>query len=242
LETFKICHGQSRLPIVLSCEHASGVIPDEFGDLGMTEEHLTECVRGKDQGAADLFDYLIRELDCLGVRNGISRLVVDANRYEDQDELIPTRWGGKEIPGNINLSDDERMRRIELYYRPYHKALVDSLLKCERLHGKVFFFAIHAMAEQFEGQVRELDFALIANHGRELAGFLEKRLRKAGYTAAINQPYHLERDIVRVPEASELERFNETAVLIEMNERWREDDGAKEALLNAVRGTVEENL
>ncbi|MEJ2151522.1 MAG: N-formylglutamate amidohydrolase [Gemmatimonadota bacterium] len=148
--------------------------------------------------------------------------------------MIPDEFG--------DLSDDERMRRIELYYRPYHKALVDSLLKCERLHGKVFFFAIHAMAEQFEGQVRELDFALIANHGRELAGFLEKRLRKAGYTAAINQPYHLERDIVRVPEASELERFNETAVLIEMNERWREDDGAKEALLNAVRGTVEENL
>jgi predicted N-formylglutamate amidohydrolase len=241
LQTFEICHGRSSLPIVLSCEHASGEIPDEFGDLGMTEEHLTECARGKDQGAADLFDYLVRELDCLGVRNGVSRLVIDANRYEDQDELIPTRWGGKEIPGNIGLSDDERTRRIELYCRPYHQALVDSLLACEQLHGKVFFFAIHAMAEQFEGQVREMDFALIANRGRELAPFLEERLRTSGYTAAINQPYHLERDILRVPVGSELERFNETAVLIEMNERCREDDRAKEALLEAIRGTVEEN-
>lgn len=90
---FEICHGRSHLPIVLSCEHASGYVPAELGDLGMTDEHLTECARGKDQGAADLFDYLVRELNCLGGRNGISRLVIDTNRYEDQDELIPTRWG-----------------------------------------------------------------------------------------------------------------------------------------------------
>ena len=207
----------------------------------MTEEHLTECARGKDRGAADLFDYLVRELDCLGVRNGISRLVIDANRYEDQDELIPKRWGGKEIPGNVGLSDDERDRRIERYYRPYHQALQDSLLQCERLHGKVFYFAIHAMAEEFEGQVREMDFALISIRGCELTPFLEKQLGAAGYTASINEPYHLERDIVRVPHGSEMERFNERAVLIEMNERCRGDDRAKEALLNAIRGTVEEN-
>lgn len=207
----------------------------------MTEEHLIECARGKDQGAADLFNYLVRELDCIGVRNGISRLVIDANRYEDQDELIPTHWGGKEIAGNIGLSDDERMRRIELYHRPYHQALVDSLLASERLHGKVFFFAIHAMAEQFEGRVREMDFALIANRGRDLAPFLEERLRTAGYTAAINQPYHLERDIVRVPDGSELERFNEYALLIEMNERCRDDGRAKKTLLNAIRETVEDH-
>lgn len=227
---------------MLSCEHASGYIPAELGDLGMTDEHLTECARGKDQGAADLFDYLVRELDCLGVRNGVSRLVIDTNRYEDQDELIPTFWGGKEIPGNVGLGQDERMRRIELYYRPYHKALVDALLACEKLHGLVFFFAIHAMAEQFEGQVREMDFALISNRGRDWAPHLAQRLGAAGYTAAINEPYHLERDILRVPEGSELERFNERAVLIEMNERCRDDDQAKQALLNAIRGTVELSL
>jgi hypothetical protein len=38
-----------------------------------------------------------------------------------------------------------------------------------------------------------------------------------------------------------MERFNDRAVLIEMNERCREDDRAKGALLNAIRGTVEEN-
>jgi len=207
----------------------------------MTREHLVGCARGKDQGAADLFDYLVRELDCLGIRNGISRLVIDANRYEDQDELIPTSWGCKEIPGNIGLSDDERARRIERYYRPYHQALQDSLLQCERFHGKVFYFAIHAMAEEFEGQMREMDFALISNRGVELTPFLEERLQTAGYAASVNEPYHLERDIVRVPHGSEMERFNERAVLIEMNERCRGDDRAKEALLNAIRGTVEEN-
>ncbi len=207
----------------------------------MTEEHLTECAHGQDQGAADLFDYLVRELDCLGIRNGISRLVIDANRYDDQDELIPERWGGKEIPGNIGLSEDERAHRIERYYRPYHQALQDSLLTCERLHGTVFYFAIHAMAEEFEGQVREMDFALISNRGCRWAPFLAERLQATDYTASINEPYHLERDIVRVPHGSEMERFNDRAVLIEMNERCREDDRAKGALLNAIRGTVEEN-
>lgn len=115
------------------------------------------------------------------------------------------------------------------------------MLACEKLHGLVFFFAIHAMAEKFEGQVREMDFALIANRGRDLAPSLETGVRVAGYTATINEPYRLERDILRVPEGSELERFNERAVLIEMNERCRDDDRSKAALLKAIRGTVEKN-
>lgn len=231
--------GTLELPVVLSCEHASGFIPPAYGDLGMTHAHLEECARGRDVGAAELFDYLVRNLACCGVKNGISRLVVDTNRYADQDGIVPASWGGKRIGGNVDLSAAEIADRVETFHRPYHAALQERFVEHERRHGRVHYFSIHAMAPTFEGQVRSMDFSLIANRGVSCAEGLAKRLRESGYDAVVNEPYSLDRDIVRAPEGDPMERFNERAVIVEMNERLDGDAGAREALLEAIRDVIE---
>ena len=235
---FEILRGDSSLPVVLSCDHCSGEIPAEYSDLGMSSAHVEECSSGMDKGAGSVFEYLARELDCCGIRNRISRLVIDTNRYVDQDELIPEHWGGKPIPGNRGLSPAARRQRIARYHAPYHRALIELLVACERRHGMAFYFAIHAMAPEFEGEVRDMDFALVCNRGRRWAPPLEAAMAASGYTATINDPYRLERDIVRVPAGSAYERFNDGAVIIEINETRAAEPAARQALLEAIRTTV----
>jgi len=235
---FEICRGSSSLPVVLSCDHGSDEIPAEYGNLGMSSAHVEECSSGMDKGAASVFEHLVQELDCRGIRSRISRLVVDMNRYVDQDELIPEHWGGKPIPGNRGLSRAARQQRIARYHAPYHRALVELLVACERRHGVAFYFAIHAMAPEFEGEVRDMDFALICNRGRRWAPPLQAAMAARGFTATVNEPYSLERDIVRVPAGSEYERFNDHAVIIEINETRAAEPAARQALRDAIRTTV----
>ncbi len=238
MKTFETFRGGLSVPIVLSCDHGSGEIPAEYGNLGMAPAQVEECSAGMDRGAGSLFEYLLRQLDCFGIRNRISRLVIDTNRYVDQDDVIPANWDGEPIPGNRGLSAAERQQRIDRYHAPYHRALLELLVACEQRHGMAFYLAVHAMAPEFEGKVREMDFALICNRGCRLTPSLQATLTARGYTATINDPYHLDRDIVRVPSDSEYERFNDHAVIIEINETRATEPAAREALLEAIRTTV----
>ncbi len=147
-------------------------------------------------------------------------------------------WGNKPIPGNQGLSRAARQQRIAHYHAPYHRALLGLLIACERRHGMAFYFAIHTMAPEFEGEVRDMDFALICNRGRRWVPPLEAAMAASGYTATINDPYRLERDIVRVPAGSAYERFNDGAVIIEINETRAAEPAARQALLEAIRTTV----
>lgn len=106
---------------------SAGEIPAEYRNLGMSPEHAEECSNGMDKGAGSVFDHLAQELDCFGIRNRISRLVIDTNRYADQEGLIPESWGGKPIPGNQGLSGAARQQRVDRYHAPYHRALLEAI-------------------------------------------------------------------------------------------------------------------
>ena len=52
-----------------------------------------------------------------------SRLLIDPNRGEDDPTLIRQLYDGTVVPGNYPLAADERERRLERFYRPYHDAV-----------------------------------------------------------------------------------------------------------------------
>lgn len=231
--------GALRLPVVLSCEHASDRLPEEFGDLGMAPEQRAAC-HGHDPGAEEIFDHLVRELDVHGVKARVSRLVIDLNRYLDQPDVVRERCAGRPIPANAGLSDEEFRRRVDRYYRPYHDQLRRLLVECEERHGAAFFFLIHTMAEELGGQVREQDFALVRNRGRDVSRPVRRSLQADGYSVTVNDPFGLDHDLVRCERGSPLERFNERAVLVEVNERHAGDRRVMTALSRALRAAVEE--
>jgi predicted N-formylglutamate amidohydrolase len=232
---FAVERGGGNLPIVLSCDHAGREIPERYGTLGLSEEVLRTCSDVYDHGAAEIYADLRGRLDCDGVENRLCRLLIDVNRYRDQDTLIPTICGGREIPGNRDLDETERERRIERYYLPYQRAVVRLLTACERRHGRAFLFAVHTMAEDHFGEHREMDFCVACREGCPVAASLAERISGCGYTVTINSPFSLWRDVLRVPPGASEERFNAAAVLLETNERFCGRPEIVEVLEDGIR-------
>ena len=52
-----------------------------------------------------------------------SRLLIDPNRGEDDPTLIRQLYDGAVIPGNYPLSEDERARRMENYFKPFRQSV-----------------------------------------------------------------------------------------------------------------------
>ena len=50
---------------------------------------MRTCPDVYDHGAARIYAALRERLDCNGIENRLCRLLIDVNRYRDQDTLIP---------------------------------------------------------------------------------------------------------------------------------------------------------
>jgi predicted N-formylglutamate amidohydrolase len=116
--------GDTQSPFLLIADHASNHVPDGI-NLGIVPERLNEHI-AIDLGVAALGRALCAALNCPGIFGGVSRLVVDLNREEDAPHIIPIASDGHAIPGNA-ISHDERLARIDLFWRPYHARIAAQI-------------------------------------------------------------------------------------------------------------------
>ena len=79
MSALTILNAKGAAPLVLTCEHASHVVPVEYDELGLDVEQLTDHI-GWDIGACDVTQALAARFDAAAVLAGVSRLVIDCNR------------------------------------------------------------------------------------------------------------------------------------------------------------------
>ena len=94
---------EARGQIILVCEHASNVVPEPWGTLGLTRAQL-EAHIAWDPGALGLARGLSRRLDATLIHAPVSRLVYDCNRAPDMPGAMPLRSEIHDIPGNAVIS------------------------------------------------------------------------------------------------------------------------------------------
>ncbi len=112
--------------IAIIADHASNHVPDGV-DLGIAPALLTDHI-AVDIGTAAVAALLVRRVaNSWAMLGGQSRLVIDLNREEEHDGLIPLVSDGHAIPGNAALSAAERAARVARFYRPYHAGVADLL-------------------------------------------------------------------------------------------------------------------
>lgn len=128
---YEVVNPGGSAPVVFICDHASNAIPARLESLGLRPEALEDHVAW-DIGAADVARQLSRAFDAPLVLAGFSRLVVDCNRNPTHLTSIMSRSDGFDIPGNHNLTENDRRARVAEIFQPYHDA-VDRVLvrKCE---------------------------------------------------------------------------------------------------------------
>jgi N-formylglutamate deformylase len=165
-EVFALHQGTS--PLLVSMPHIGTIIPPELLaayapralDVEDTDWHLNL-----------LYDF-VRGMGASVLQPFVSRYVIDLNRPPDDapmypgaanTELCPTRFFSGEAlyqPG-CEPTAEERARRRELYWQPYHSALAAELARIKAIHGFALLWDAHSIRSHiawlFEGKLPDLN-------------------------------------------------------------------------------------
>ena len=166
METFELHRGTA--PLLISLPHDGTAIPDAIA------ARLTDSARrvpDTDWHVARLYAFA-RELGASMLVPTYSRYVVDLNRPPDDTSLYPgqnttglcphVQFSGEPVyRDGEQPSLDEIAVRVETYWRPYHAALVDELVRIRQVHNRVVLWEGHSIRGEvpflFDGRLPDLN-------------------------------------------------------------------------------------
>ena len=173
------------MQIVITCEHAGREIPEKYRSYFASHFDVVETHRGWDPGAWEVASYLGDKLNlpCFGCQT--TRLLIEANRSLDHDQLFSTFSDG--------LSAEEKADVIENIYRPYRES-VEAAVRTSK--QPVLHLSIHSFTPVLDNVERELEVGLLFDPDRsselsfcgDFALKLEKVLPDI-FRIKFNEPY-----------------------------------------------------
>ena len=172
---------------LLTADHAGRVIPKVLGDLGLPAAELDRHIAW-DIGIAGVTRRLAAALDATAVLQTYSRLVIDCNRKPEVASAFPEVSETTPIPGNVGLSDAEKLARRRAIFDPYH-AEIDRLIEARR-GRQTIYVAMHSFTPTYLEVARGMEVALLYNRTPALSRHLAALLRAEGdVVVAENDPY-----------------------------------------------------
>lgn len=198
--TYSPCEiiGESRdSRFLITCDHAANTVPPDLGgSLGLPVSDMARHI-AYDVGAAGVARTLGEILDAPVVVSNFSRLVIDPNRGEDDPTLVMKLYDGSVIPGNRHVDAEERDRRLNAYYRPYHDALARMVARRE----DVAIVSVHSFTEQLHGRPRRPWHIGVLHAGRDSRlsdPLIDLLAAEPDLVVGRNQPYpgHLPGDAI----------------------------------------------
>jgi len=160
-----------------------------MGSLGLSEHDLKDHI-GWDPGAGALARALAEALQCTAVLSAYSRLIVDLNRPLAEASLMPKVSDGRVIPANQAISPQERARRIDLLYWPYHTEVEAQLARLARTGSAPVMISVHSFTPAMKtGASRPWEIGVLYASDDRVATPLLDALAAAGHTPGDNEPY-----------------------------------------------------
>jgi predicted N-formylglutamate amidohydrolase len=174
---------------VMTCDHASNVVPSEFGGLGLKAADLLRHI-AYDPGAIGVSRAMSRIMDAPLVCGAVSRLIIDCNRSLDAPDLIAEISETTFVPGNAGLTGAERDARISRYYDPFH-AEVNAAVGRKTARGlSPGVIAVHSFNPTYKGVSRPWEIGIIHDDDDAWAQGIVDRLRASGgLNVGVNEPY-----------------------------------------------------
>jgi len=177
-----------RVPLLFVCDHASNRLPEALGTLGLPASALGTHIAW-DIGAAEVARALAGFFGAPAVLARFSRLLIDLNRGEDDPTLVMKLSGGAQIPGNEGADQREILERIEIFYRPYHRAIAEEIMTFRALGLLPAIVSIHSFTPSWKGRKRPWEVGVLWDRDGRLARPLMKTLSAAGFAVGDNEPY-----------------------------------------------------
>ncbi|MTI06481.1 N-formylglutamate amidohydrolase [Roseibium denhamense] len=177
-------------PLVLLCDHASNAMPAPYDtSLGIQEADKTAHVAW-DPGALGVAKCLSELLDAALIYPTLSRLIIDCNRDEKRVDLCPPLSENTVVPGNQDLSGDERKQRLDLVHRPFHREIAGLLDQRSAQNRPAAVVSIHSYTPVFKGRHRPWEIGLIYDTDTRLADPVLAALKACtGLSVGDNEPY-----------------------------------------------------
>lgn len=188
-DVVSVVNAAGKGKFVLVCEHASPIIPDEFDDLGLDaaarDSHIVW-----DPGAFAVALVMSASLDSPLVSAQVSRIVYDCNRAPGSHDAIPDHSDIYPVPGNRNLTGDQRRARLDRFYTPFRDKLAGLLDELAPRQRPPALLTIHSFTPVYQGQQRDIEIGILHDRDPRLADALLGEV--AGQTGRIvrrNEPY-----------------------------------------------------
>jgi predicted N-formylglutamate amidohydrolase len=151
---FDLIEGDRKRGIVLLADHARRDLPEEYGSLGLPSAEFERHI-AYDIGVEAVTRELAALLGVPALLANFSRLLIDPNRGEDDPTLIRQIYDGTVVPGNYPLAAEERERRLDRFYRPYHDAVGALIASVVQVSGHApFIFSVHSFTPSMQGRQR----------------------------------------------------------------------------------------
>ncbi|WP_262689735.1 N-formylglutamate amidohydrolase [Kordiimonas aestuarii] len=182
--------------ILLTCEHASNRLPERLGTLGLMRDVLEGHIAW-DIGAGALTERLSDLLDAPAIMQRFSRLAYNCNRPPDAADVIPHSYKGCPIPGNLEVTGEERALRQQAICDPFHALISSSLNAVGRRSPYATLISVQSFAR--EAATDDLDIGVVCDKDTRLADALyEVFCHDATYRVARNKPYGPDQGVTHI--------------------------------------------
>jgi len=187
----------SGSPLLLLGDHAGRAIPASLDRLGLTDEALDRHIAW-DFGVAGLGRALSADLGSAFIRQAYSRLVIDCNRRPEAPGSIVMVSDGTVVPGNGDLDDEARARRLAEIYQPYQAAIGDWL--DANLAMRPILVSLHSFTPSMNGQDRPWSLGVLHRGDSPFSDAVLSLLREQlGEAVGDNEPYRMDSTDNTVP-------------------------------------------
>jgi len=176
-------------PVLLVADHASPFFPAAMNQLGLADWVLERHVAW-DIGSDKLARFLADELDAPLVLAGFSRLIVDPNRTIEDSSAFVEISDGIAIPGNMNLSEEDKSLRVQSFFKPYHDRIAGQLAHFEQKGIVPAMIAVHTCSPVFDQVVRPWHIGIMWDKDPRIPAPLIRHFENMeGICVGDNEPY-----------------------------------------------------
>jgi predicted N-formylglutamate amidohydrolase len=176
-------------PALLVADHASPYFPAAMNQLGLADWVLERHVAW-DIGSDKLARYLADELDAPLVLAGFSRLIVDPNRNTEDSSAFPEISDGIAIPGNLDLTKEQKSLRVDSFFNPYHGRITQRLEGFAKESIVPAMIAIHTCSPVYDRVVRPWHIGIMWDKDPRIAVPLIRHFEDTdGICVGDNEPY-----------------------------------------------------
>lgn len=228
-------------PVLIICEHASRVLPQHFGNLGLSEEALSSHIAW-DPGALAVSRRMSAALDATLVHQRFSRLVYDCNRPPHSAGAMPEVSEIYTIPGNLHLGVAERQARTEALYVPFHDR-IRALIKDRAARGqRTVIVTVHSFTPVYMGTTRGVELGILHDTDSHLAD----RMLRAAQDALLfrterNKPYGPEDGVTHTLQLHGIANGLHN-VMIEVRNDLVADDTGQGVVADYLTGLIQRSL